>query len=51
LVLTLLLALSGCRSQLAAGGTTTGNYTITVRGTLKSNTAVQRTATINLAVT
>jgi hypothetical protein len=48
--LALLLALSGCRGGLGEG-TPTGNYTITIRGTLKSNTDVQRTTTFNLAVT
>jgi hypothetical protein len=50
LVLALLVALSGCRGGLAAG-TPTGNYTITVKGILSSNTNVERTATFNLAVT
>jgi hypothetical protein len=50
LALTLLLALVGCRG-LSGTGTPTGNYTITIRGTLNSNTDVQRTTTFNLAVT
>ena len=52
LALALLLALSGCRGESGlGGGTPTGNYTITITGTLSSNTAVQRTTTFNLAVT
>jgi len=50
LALGMLLALSGCRGGLGQG-TMTGNYTITIKGTLKSNTDVQRTTTFNLAVT
>jgi hypothetical protein len=48
--LALLFALSGCRGGLGAG-TPTGNYTITVKGILSSNTNVERTTTFNLAVT
>jgi hypothetical protein len=52
LALALLLAFSGCRGGSAGGeGTPTGNYTITIKGTLNSNTDVQRTTTFNLAVT
>jgi hypothetical protein len=52
LILTLNLALGSCRpSTLVSSGTTTGQYSITVTGTLVSNTAVVRTAVINLAVT
>ena len=50
--LALLSCLSACRpTGLVSGGTPPGNYTITVTGTLSSNTAVTRTATFNLAVT
>jgi hypothetical protein len=51
LALALLLAFSGCRGGSAGEGTPTGNYTITIKGTLNSNTDVQRTTTFNLAVT
>jgi hypothetical protein len=48
----LLSCLSACRpTGLVSGGTPTGNYTITVTGTLSSNTTVTRTTTFNLAVT
>jgi hypothetical protein len=54
-VLSLVLALAAlwgsCRSSTGTSGTPTGNYTITVNGTLNSNTTVVRTTTINLAVT
>jgi hypothetical protein len=52
LILAMDLALVGCRSStLLQSGTTVGNYTITINGTLTSNTAVLRTAQLNLAVT
>jgi hypothetical protein len=52
LILVLDLALVACRSStLLQSGTTTGNYTITISGTLHSNTTVVRTTTLNLAVT
>ncbi|MGD0921747.1 MAG: SBBP repeat-containing protein, partial [Terriglobia bacterium] len=51
LALALLLGMSSCRGVGGVGGTPTGNYTITVRGILNSNTDVQRTTTFNLAVT
>jgi hypothetical protein len=52
LILTLNLALGSCRpSTIISSGTTTGDYTITITGTLVSNTAVVRTTVINLAVT
>ena len=52
LILALNLALAACRpSTLAISGTTTGNYTITISGTLVSNTAVVRYTTLNLSVT
>jgi len=51
LVLAFLMTLGGCRGTTVVGGTPTGNYTVTVRGTMKSNTDVQRTASFNLAVT
>jgi hypothetical protein len=55
-VLTLVLALAtlvgSCRPvSTTTGETVTGNYTITITGTLNSNTAVVRSTTINLAVT
>ena len=49
--LAFLLTMGGCRGTTVVGGTPTGNYTITVKGTLNSNTAVQRTTSFNLAVT
>jgi hypothetical protein len=52
LILALNLAMVACRaSTLAISGTTTGNYTITIQGTLEANTAVVRYATLNLSVT
>ena len=52
LILALNLALAACRpSTLAITGTTTGGYTITISGTLVSNTAVVRTTTLALDVT
>jgi hypothetical protein len=52
LILTLNLALVGCRSStLSVSGTTTGNYTITISGTMASNTAVVRFVTVDLSVT
>jgi hypothetical protein len=52
LILTLNLALGSCRpATIVSSGTTTGSYTITITGTLVSNTAVVRTAVINLSVT
>jgi hypothetical protein len=51
LILMLDLALGSCRPAATAGGTTTGNYTIIIDGTLVSNTAVVRKTTFNLAVT
>jgi hypothetical protein len=52
LALALLLGMSSCRSPgLGPGGTPTGNYTIVIKGTLSSNTDVQRGTTFNLAVT
>ena len=52
LILALNLALAACRpSTLVISGTTTGNYVITVQGTLLSNTAVERYTTMNLSVT
>ncbi len=52
LILCLDLALVSCRSSLlVVNGTTTGNYTITIYGTLVSNTAVWRTTNLSLAVT
>jgi hypothetical protein len=52
LILALNLGLAACRSStLLISGTTTGNYTITISGTLVANTAVLRTTTTALAVT
>jgi hypothetical protein len=52
LMLALLLLEGGCRSgTLSPTGTPTGNFSITVAGTLNSNTAVVRSTIINLAVT
>jgi len=52
LILALNLALAACRpSTLVISGTTTGNYTITVSGTLASNNSVVRYTTLNLSVT
>jgi hypothetical protein len=51
-VLLLALLLGSCRSgTFAPAGTPSGNYTITVNGTLNSNTVVVRTVNFNLAVT
>ena len=45
--------LTACRSANTsnAAPTATGNYTITITGTLTSNTAVTRSTTVNLSVT
>jgi Beta-propeller repeat/HYDIN/CFA65/VesB-like, Ig-like domain len=43
--------LVSCRSNPAATGSSTGNYIITINGTLVSNSAVVRSTTIDLAVT
>jgi hypothetical protein len=51
LILMLDLTLGSCRPAATAGGTTPGNYTITIYGTMVSNTAVVRKTSINLAVT
>jgi hypothetical protein len=51
LILALDLTLGSCRSGVTSTGTVTGNYTITIYGTLVSNTGVVRSTTINLAVT
>jgi hypothetical protein len=52
LMLALLLLEGGCRSgTLSPTGTPTGNFSITIAGTLNSNTAVVRSTIINLAVT
>jgi hypothetical protein len=51
-ILVLNLGLAACRpSTLVSSGTTSGNYTITISGTLVSETSVVRYTTINLAVT
>jgi hypothetical protein len=52
LILAFNLALAACRpSTLTTSGTTTGNYVITLSGTLNSNTSVVRFASTNLSVT
>jgi hypothetical protein len=52
LVLALALLAGSCRGVVGlGGGTPTGNYTISINGTLTSNTTVVRSATVNLAVT
>lgn len=43
--------LVSCRSTPTTTGSTTGNYTITINGTLGSNSSVVRSTNINLAVT
>ncbi|MBZ5515761.1 MAG: choice-of-anchor D domain-containing protein, partial [Acidobacteriia bacterium] len=51
LLLSLLALVGSCRSPSAAtGGTIPGNYTITITGTLNSNTSVTRSFTVNLSV-
>ena len=52
-IVALLAGMSACRPAggAASGGTPIGNYTITVTGTLNSDTAVTRSATFNLSVT
>jgi hypothetical protein len=51
-VLIVIIALAGsCRSPGTTTQTLTGNYTITITGTLGSNTAVTRSTTVNLAIT
>lgn len=53
LALIFLSGLTGCRpaNPNNNAGTATGNYTISILGTLTSNTTVQRSATVNLSVT
>ncbi|MCL5671019.1 MAG: hypothetical protein M1423_06965, partial [Acidobacteria bacterium] len=52
LILLLDLFVGACRSgSTATSGTTTGNYSITITGTLGSNSSVVRSTVINLAVT
>jgi hypothetical protein len=52
MILALNLALVACRSDtLVQSGTVTGGYTITISGTLISNTVVVRYTTVALAVT
>jgi Cep192 domain 4/Beta-propeller repeat/HYDIN/CFA65/VesB-like, Ig-like domain len=43
--------LGSCRSAPNPAGTTTGNYTIQINGTLGSNSSVVRSTYINLAIT
>ena len=51
--LALATLVGSCRSAVSSspGGTPTGNYSITITGTLGSNTAVVRSTTVNLSVT
>lgn len=52
IILGLDLVLVACRSGiLNIQGTTTGNYSVQIQGTLKSNTNVLRYTTLNVAVT
>ncbi len=53
LALSMLALLAGCRpaSTTVSTGTPTGNYIVTVTGTLTSNTTVVRNTTLDLAVT
>jgi Beta-propeller repeat/HYDIN/CFA65/VesB-like, Ig-like domain len=53
LALVFLSGLTACRPANTSSntGTATGNYTITIVGTLSSNTGVTRTTTVNLSVT
>ncbi len=46
-----MLSLASCRGTYATAPTPTGNYIITITGTLNSNDTVQETTTIDLAVT
>jgi len=51
-VLALAAFWGSCRSLSSTpGGTAIGNYSITITGTLGSNTAVVRSTTVNLSVT
>ena len=51
-VMAVLIGLSACRpTGNTSAATTTGNYTITIVGTLNSNTTVTRTFLVNLSVT
>ena len=43
--------LVSCRSTPTVTGSTTGNYTITITGTLGSNSTVVRSTNVNLAIT
>ncbi len=43
--------LGSCRSNPATTGSTTGNYSITINGTLGSNSSVVRSTIVNLAIT
>ncbi len=52
LILALNLAMAACRSSvLVISGTATGNYVITIQGTLLANTAVVRYCTLDLSTT
>ena len=43
--------LGSCRSNPTTTGSTTGNYSVTINGTLGSNSSVVRSAIVNLAIT
>lgn len=43
--------LGSCRSSSVTTGSTTGNYSITINGTLGSNSSVVRSTIVNLAIT
>lgn len=51
LLLLSLLFLGACRGTYATAPTPTGNYIITITGTLNSNNTVQESTTVDLAVT
>ena len=50
LMLVLLLLEGGCRGTVNPSGTPTGNYSVTINGTLNSNSAVIRSTIVALAV-
>jgi hypothetical protein len=52
LILVLELFVGACRAgSTAASGSTTGNYSVTITGTLGSNSSVVRSTIVNLAIT
>lgn len=51
LMLLSLLFLGACRGTYATAPTPTGNYIITITGTLNSNNTVQESTTVDLAIT